>query len=83
MWNCLSKSNYSQCVSKCKTLFEIVYQSEIGTKCVIEYQIEYVTAQKNLKLHIKDKEGSNMSLNVKSTVKTNVKPNMKLHIKVK
>ena len=40
MWNCLSKPPSSECVRKCETLFQIVYQSEIGTECVIEYQIE-------------------------------------------
>ena len=38
----------------------ITLRIEIGTECVIEYQIECETSQKNVKLHIKDKEGSNL-----------------------
>ena len=60
MWNCLSKPHSSECVSKWETLFQIVYRSEIGTDCVIEYQIEYKTTQKFVKLYIKDKEGPNV-----------------------
>ena len=43
VWNYLSKPHSSESVSKCETLSEIVYQCEIGTECVIEYQIECVT----------------------------------------
>ena len=60
MWDCLSKPHSSECVSKWENLFQIVYQSEIGSECVIEYQVECKTAQKNVKLHIKDKEGLNV-----------------------
>ena len=44
IWNGLSKLHSSEYVSKCETLYEIVYGGEIGTECVIEYQIECVTA---------------------------------------
>ena len=58
------------------TFIGIVYQSEIGTKCVIR-------CKNNVKLHIKEKEDSNVYLYVKSTAYTNVKSNVKLNIKVK
>ena len=60
MWNCLSKLHSSECESKWEPPFQIVYRSEIGTDCVIGYQIEYKTTQKFVKLYIKDKEGPNV-----------------------
>ena len=40
-----TESPFPLCViSICEILFEIVYQSEIKTKCVIECQIKCVTA---------------------------------------
>ena len=37
--NSFSKSHSLACVSRC----EILYQNEVGTECVIEYQIKCVT----------------------------------------